>query len=230
MENASKALIMAASIILGVLLFSVFVYVFRAGASLDETYDAAQNVRQLNLFNSYFEVYDKDDNTIFDMITVANRAYSVNKDANYDESMTIKIVIEIGNNFYIIPNIEPPKTSEFGRNRIFKSTTSEDIDGESFSIYRLVEETLEQLGVSQIKGKIETKNYFNKSDKLSTSLLGETYYTDAKGNTEARRTSTTVYKYIFERTDIKYNQSTGRISYMKFKAVENTENWELNVK
>ena len=50
MDNASKALIMAASILLGVMLFSVFVYVFRAGASLDETYDAAQNIRQLNLF------------------------------------------------------------------------------------------------------------------------------------------------------------------------------------
>jgi len=106
MDNASKALIMAASILLGVMLFSVFVYVFRAGASLDETYDAAQNVRQLNLFNSYFEVYDKDDNTILDMITVANRAYSVNKDANYDETMAIKIVIEIGDKFYVIPNME----------------------------------------------------------------------------------------------------------------------------
>jgi hypothetical protein len=229
MDNASKALIMAASILLGVMLFSVFVYVFRAGASLDETYDAAQNVRQLNLFNSYFEVYDKDDNTILDMITVANRAYSVNKDANYDETMAIKIVIEIGDKFYVIPNIEPPKFKEeernFGRNKIFNGTADGNIDGESFSIYDLVEKSLEDLGVD----KISNAGYYNKLDKLSTSLLGKTYYKDAKGN-DAIRNNTTVYKYIFERSDINYKESTGRIDYMKFKAVGNTKNWELNVK
>ncbi|MCX4255245.1 MAG: hypothetical protein OSJ63_08305 [Bacilli bacterium] len=71
--------------------------------------------------------------------------------------------------------------------------------------------------------------YYNKLDKLSTSLLGKTYYKDAKGN-DAIRNNTTVYKYIFERSDINYKESTGRIDYMKFKAVGNTKNWELNVK
>ena len=94
MDNAARALVMAASIILGVLLFSAFMYVFRAGASLDETYDAAQNKRQLDLFNSRFDVYDKNDNTIMDLITVANNVYNVNKDYNYDPAMTIELIIK----------------------------------------------------------------------------------------------------------------------------------------
>ena len=219
MENASKALIMAASIILGVLLFSVFVYVFRAGASLDETYDAAQNVRQLNLFNSYFEVYDKDDNTIFDMITVANRAYSVNRDANYDVTMAIKIIIEIGGKSYIIPNEEPTKATEkeneFGRNRIFNAENDKP-KGDSFSIYNLVELSLGDLGIS-ISGSEST-------DKLSTTKLGTIRYLDASDN-EKERENATVYKYIFERSDINYDLNSGRIKYMKFKAVKNP-NWD----
>lgn len=77
--------------------------------------------------------------------------------------------------------------------------------------------------------KISNAGYYNKLDKLSTSLLGKTYYTDANGK-EAIRDNTTVYKYIFERIDINYSESTSRINYMKFKAVGNTKNWELNVK
>lgn len=117
MDNAARALVMAASIILGVLLFSAFMYVFRAGASLDETYDAAQNKRQLDLFNSRFDVYDKNDNTIMDLITIANNVYNVNKDYNYDSTMTIELVIKFDNNYFVIPRDEP--TVKFSRNQIF---------------------------------------------------------------------------------------------------------------
>lgn len=224
MENASQALIMAASIILGVLLFSVFVYVFRAGASLDETYDAAQNVRQMNLFNSYFEVYDKDDNTIFDMITLANRAYSVNKDANYDETMAVKIVIEIGKNYYVIPNEEPPipskEENKFGRNKIFKGTADGKINGDSFSIYDLVEKNLGDLSIDI------TGDSNDEVDKLSKTQLGITKYYKDNADEPTERDNTTVYKYIFERTGIDYDLSSGRIKYMKFKAVKNS-NWDL---
>ena len=49
MENASKALIMAASILLGLLLITAFVQVFKAGASVNENYDQTQRTAQLEL-------------------------------------------------------------------------------------------------------------------------------------------------------------------------------------
>ena len=61
MDNASKALIMAASVLLGLLLLSMMIYVFRAAASIDENYDARQGERELQLFNSKFEVFDKNE-------------------------------------------------------------------------------------------------------------------------------------------------------------------------
>lgn len=223
MENASQALIMAASIILGVLLFSVFVYVFRAGASVDETYDAAQIVRQMNLFNSYFEVYDRNDNTIMDIITVANRAYSVNKDVDYDNTQTIKIVVEIGNKHYVIPDEEPPIPAEeenrFGRNKIFNGNADGTIlnGTNSFSIYDLVEIPIKDLGIS-LTDRADT-------DKLSTAKLGNIQYYSTD-DVEKTRSNATVYKYVFERTDMEYNLSSGRIKSMKFRAVKNP-NWDL---
>ena len=68
MDNAARALIIAASILLGVMLFSSFVAMFKAGARVDQAYDEKQIENAQNKFNSKFEIYDKNDNTIMDKI------------------------------------------------------------------------------------------------------------------------------------------------------------------
>ena len=64
MENASKALLMAAGVLLGILLLSVMIYVFRQGARVQQTYDQKQITNQLELYNSKFEKYDRDNNIL----------------------------------------------------------------------------------------------------------------------------------------------------------------------
>ena len=106
MENASKALIMVASVLIGIMLLSVMIYVFRAGAKVNEAYDNNQISNQLELYNSKFEYYDKDNNTIVDMITLANLAYDVNSECDYDVSSAVRIKIVVGNEEFIISNTD----------------------------------------------------------------------------------------------------------------------------
>ena len=51
MENASRALIMAATVLLGVLLITMFVYIFREGSQVSKNYDIQQQANQLELYN-----------------------------------------------------------------------------------------------------------------------------------------------------------------------------------
>lgn len=80
MENASKALIMAAGMLIGILILTLAVYLFTTfGASSALMYKEIETNR-LSEFNSRFTSYEEKDNiTIYDVVTVANMATENNK-------------------------------------------------------------------------------------------------------------------------------------------------------
>lgn len=237
MDNAARALIMAASVIMGVLLFSTLMYVFRAGASLDESYDAAQIVRQQKLFNAKLMEYNRNDNTIMDMITLANKVYNINVDCNYDPAIAIKLIIQIGGQYFVIPDEEP--TTRLTRNQIFKSDPNGNpIPGTTespnpISIYDLIDNDLNNLGITSIDGESIVS-----TEKLSLTKLGKqsiknedgTEKKDAEGN-KIYRNNVTIYKYVFTPMEedgtisYTYNQATSRVKAMKFNAKINSEDW-----
>lgn len=251
MDNAARALIMAASIILGVMLLSTFVYVFRVGASVDQAYDEAQNERELRLANAKFDVYDKPNNTIMDILTVINLAYNTNEDFLYDKAKAVEVLIKIGDKVYSIPRVEPEGDArkEFKRNKLFimeslsNSYTSASYKKDNIiSIYNLVDKKLTELGIN-IAGKED-------NDKLSTTKLGKSIIrnpdgkpkTDEEGK-QVYRNNVTIYKYIFKskcvcgdsshslETGFTYNlsPSIGRVVKIEFEAQYNQEEWELKV-
>lgn len=57
MENASKALIMAAGILIGVIVLSIFAYEFITISNTGEQYGEQIRKRQITEFNSQFEAY-----------------------------------------------------------------------------------------------------------------------------------------------------------------------------
>ena len=95
MENASKALMMAGGVLIAVMVISFIVFILRKGGAMSAEYDTHMSDQELARFNGQFEIYDKDDNTIFDVITVANLAYDINKKANWDEQAGVKVVLTI---------------------------------------------------------------------------------------------------------------------------------------
>lgn len=95
MENASKALIMAAGVLVGVLVLSLAVYLFTDFGSKTADINKQKANSQLTSFNSQFTAYtdykDKNGNwkiTIYDIITLRGAAIENNK--NYiDDSYHI---------------------------------------------------------------------------------------------------------------------------------------------
>ncbi len=154
MEDISKALIMAATTILAVLLMTVFVYIFKAGSSVSETYDKKQQSEQLELYNSKFEIYNSQSNTIMDLISVANLAYSVNMECEFDSRYAANIIINAGPKKFVIPGDD---RSGLDKNQILSGTTP-------ISIYKLATDNLDDLGVE----------HSNQTDTLSITKYKDT--------------------------------------------------------
>lgn len=75
MENASKALIIAAGVLIGMLILSLAIYLFLSFGSQSARIHEEQEVQRLEQFNSQFTSYQtKEDITIYDIVTVANLA------------------------------------------------------------------------------------------------------------------------------------------------------------
>lgn len=102
MENASKALIMAASVLIGIMVLSLAVYLFATfGASSAQMHEQIQ-IDRTNQFNAQFTVYQNMTNiTIYDVVTVANTAKNNNEYyglTTSDES-NYYITVQLGNTY-----------------------------------------------------------------------------------------------------------------------------------
>lgn len=85
MENASKALLMAAGVLIGMLVISLAVYLFISFGSTSAEIHKQNEEQQIAQFNSQFVSYEEKSCTIYDVVTVANLAtenniyYELNK-------------------------------------------------------------------------------------------------------------------------------------------------------
>lgn len=94
MENASKALIMAGGVLIGILIISLAVYLFIDFGSTSAQITAQNTQKQITEFNSKFTSYEGyKDITIYDIITLANYAKENNDyyEDVADEQITVKI-------------------------------------------------------------------------------------------------------------------------------------------
>lgn len=82
MENASKALIIAASMLIGILILSLVVYLFVSFGSTSAEIHKQNAAQQIAQFNSQFTLYEEKTCTIYDVISVASLAKENN---NYYE-------------------------------------------------------------------------------------------------------------------------------------------------
>ena len=228
MENATKALIMAATVILGIMLLSLMMYTFRAAARVDEQYESNQSERSIELNNSKFEQYYRRDNTIMDLIDLCGMAYSNNVDCDYDQARAMEINISIDGTTYSIPShfaetdrepLTAYKAGQIGltdrlqdgyaKNRIWRG-------GTIISIYDLVNRPASELGVSGARP----------GERLTRTYNGMVTYRRHNDRTNAEETVTeylTVYKYYFKCDNIEYNDVTHRVTKMEFSRSNNSD-------
>ena len=83
MENASKALIMAAGVLIAMMILALAVYLVITFGSVSAEVHQKNEETQILDFNQQFYQYDgRDDLTIYDVVTVAN--YARNNNMNYE--------------------------------------------------------------------------------------------------------------------------------------------------
>lgn len=96
MENASKALIIAASLLLGLMIISVCIFVFNQISTYYETKESNRLTEQLATFNSQYLVYQKNNLRGSDLLSLINKILDFNT-LKGDEDPEIEISIKIGN-------------------------------------------------------------------------------------------------------------------------------------
>lgn len=95
MENASKALVMAGGVLIGIMIMSLAVYLFIDFGSTSAEINTQNAQKQLTQFNAQFTSYEgKDGLTIYDVITVAGYANENNiyyKDSLDENKITVSL-------------------------------------------------------------------------------------------------------------------------------------------
>lgn len=115
MENASKALLMAAGVLIGILILSLAVYLFFNFASTSSELHKEIEINQINQFNAQFTQYEgKSDITFYDIITITNLARDNNeyKELTQDLDGNDYITIIVKKKSTIINNMERKTQSE----------------------------------------------------------------------------------------------------------------------
>ena len=95
MENATKALLMAAGVLIGILMLSIFVLVFKKSGQFLESIDTVETTELITQYNSKLIDYNRDNNNIFDVISACNKAFDINYKNMFDEKDGINIYIII---------------------------------------------------------------------------------------------------------------------------------------
>ena len=93
MENASKALLMAAVILISVIILSLGVYLFIYFSDYAKGVNDDIKTNQIEQFNSQFLSYQGKDLTIYDVITLANMAKDYNQENGFVAGQTGYITI-----------------------------------------------------------------------------------------------------------------------------------------
>ena len=95
MENISKALIIAAELLIAVMVLSLLVYFFRGSSDFSRSYQSIKDNEEIDQFNKNFEKYTiaRHEYNIRDVVTVINFARNYNSKQRYaDEHIEVYIL------------------------------------------------------------------------------------------------------------------------------------------
>lgn len=98
MENASKALLMAAGVLIGVLILSLAVFLFMDfGATSKGIYSEVES-NQLTQYNAQYTVYSgRTDITVYEIVSVINLAKQNNQDykdySNFEDTYKVSVLV-----------------------------------------------------------------------------------------------------------------------------------------
>lgn len=82
MENATNGLLMAGSVLIGIIVISLFVYLFTTMGGVTKNFQEELDLTSVQKFNEQFEKYiGKEDLSSHDMLTLYNLVEAINNEA-----------------------------------------------------------------------------------------------------------------------------------------------------
>ena len=97
MENASKALLMAAGVLISLLIISSFVFMYNHLKSLPKTQEVLLEEEQLIEFNKQYESYNRRDLRGADVVSVINKAMDSNEKYGTEYYVNVTFKLKNGN-------------------------------------------------------------------------------------------------------------------------------------
>ena len=100
MENATKALTMAASILIGILIITLMFILFRSGAKAGNRGDKETERIAIEQFNVNFTKYLGKDLTVYDVVSISNYKDSCGRTVTISGGLTVENIKDNISNTY----------------------------------------------------------------------------------------------------------------------------------
>lgn len=98
MENASKALVIAGGVLIGIIILGLLIYMVNNLSSISTAQEKAKEAEQIAEFNKVYESYDKKKLRGSEVVSVINRAIDNNKKNNNSRiDVYVKIIKDLVN-------------------------------------------------------------------------------------------------------------------------------------
>lgn len=193
MENASKALLIAGSILIAIIILSLIVYMSTTTSRMMQEQDKKKSEQEIFEFNKEYGAYNKELMYGTDVITVMKKAI------DYNQNTDKKIIIELTTINSYATVIEITKTSKSGTETKEKIKTTDSLN---IGTYNQDDSTM------QIFLEQEPKDYYDKDNSTENTKV---YVYSAL---------TSFKRSIFKCTGTEYDQD-GRITKMSFEEIKN---------
>ena len=120
-ENASNALMIAAGVLISILIISLAVYLFNSSSDFAESYYADIDSKTTQAFNNEFEIYNRDNVTIQDIVSLANFARDTNikNEVENDKNNSVYIQVILYNGSKHLETMDREELYEFMEENTF---------------------------------------------------------------------------------------------------------------
>lgn len=187
MENASKAMIIVASMVISVMILGILVYLFVQAGRVPAQFEYTKQAEDVALYNSKIEKYvinsdvdgsgtlDADEiltpsNSFSDLISACNLAYDINCKNDNDRKYSLKVDIDIdGDEYCVFPKTDENENSVLKKGMVFKCNTTQESQmtaDNMIDLYSIMETEIDTgYKINDIKydtqGKLRYKYYFD---------------------------------------------------------------------
>jgi len=223
MENASKALIMAGSVLIALMIIGALILMFNSLTSYQETNTQNTKEAQIVEFNNKYETYNRKDVRGSDLISLVNRIIDYNKRKTEEGYKQMNISITINNPSEFAYNKEQSakliKTNYTQNNltdlvgKITNSTSPKGLENKYGEIY-----------IRELSSNISNIMYADKGESKAEKILPKPL--NNYGSIEQIRQDTLIYyeysqfkRGHFECIKTQHDENTGRIINMEFKFI-----------